>query len=99
MSNKREWHNGTQPQGVSEIIRWELDVTKWGSSPTSPSVTVLCNGADVSAAILSGSPSVSGNIIYFTTHNVEVGRTYRVNTSFGIGFSTEECYGFIVGEE
>jgi hypothetical protein len=92
----REVVQGRQYQGDAEKIAYQVDVTNWGASPSSPSVGVLDesqNNLDVTTSVTSGSPSVSGNIITLPViQSLVIGHLYRVEVTFIIGGSTEECY-------
>ena len=87
-------------QGVDEQIAYTLTTTPWGSSPTSVAV-VLKNsaGTDVSSTYLSGSASVSGNVI--TTPVVKslvVDAWYRLEIKFTCSGNIFEAFADIVGQ-
>lgn len=51
-------------QGVTEQVIYNLTTTPWGSSPSSPSLTITDRtGADVTASVTSGSTTVLGDVI------------------------------------
>jgi len=51
-------------QAEGEVISYEIDASKWGStSPTTPTCFIYVDGEDKSATHLSGSASVDGTII------------------------------------
>lgn len=90
----REVKEGTQYQGVDEEITYTLDVTSWGSSPTSPSVVGKQAGADVTSTIMPvGSPSVSSNVITLPKiKSLTADLTYRVEVKFTVGGNVVEAY-------
>lgn len=87
----REVAEGLQVVGLAERIPFGLDVTNWGSSPTS--VTVVSEKYDMdtkeytvntTTVFPSGSASVAGNIITLPVLVPQaVGDVYRI----GIGFT------------
>ena len=103
MPNRREVTSGRQPQGASEIQPWTVTTTAWGSTPTSPSVVAydITDGSRllVSGSVLSGSPSVSGDII--TTPcilSLSPGHLYRFDVGFQTGGKTLWAYFVLEGE-
>lgn len=73
-------------QGVDERLAYTLTTTPFAASPTSASVLVkdISNAyTDVSASVLSGSPSIAGDVI--TTpliQSLTAGHSYRVEVKF-----------------
>jgi len=83
-------------QGRDEQIVYALPTTPWGSSPTTVSVTAYdasASFADVSSTVLSGSPSVSGDVITFPVlKSLSMGHIYRVEIKFTTGGNVEETH-------
>lgn len=83
-------------QGADEQISYMLTTTPWGSDPSDVAVAAYnksANFTDVSSTVLSGSPSVSGDVI--TTPMVKSlieGNTYRVEVKFTTSGNVMECY-------
>ena len=83
----REIAQGKQWQGVDEEIPYTLTTTKWGSSPSSVSVKAYTvqgeTFTDVSSTVLSGSPSVNGDIITLPVlKSLVEGVEYRIEMKF-----------------
>lgn len=81
----REVIQGEQEQGTTESVIYRLDVTNWGSSPTSPTVVAYDSRDRVVTSQLfpSGSPSVASNVITLPACvNVYRGERYRVVVRF-----------------
>ena len=99
---KRAVTEGTQKQGADEEIIYSLTTTNWGSSPTSPAVVakdVSDDYTDVSSTVLSGSPSVSGDVITLpTVKSLTAGHIYRIEIKFTSGSNIFECY-FLIDAE
>ena len=87
----REVTEGKLYQGVDEQIVYSLTTTPWGSSPTSPSVKAYdaSDGyADVTATVLSGSASATGDIITLPkVGGLTLGHLYRIEVQFTIAGS------------
>ena len=83
-------------QGSAESIIRTLDVSKIGSSPTSPSVVVIDLGSntDVTSTVIpSGSLAVNGNVITMKPlTSLTPGRRYRVALSFTLNSSILQYY-------
>ena len=92
----REVSQGKQYQGEDESIAYTIDVTNWGSSPSSVSMAVydVTNGrTDVSVDVVSGSTSVSGNVITLKTiSGLTLGYMYRVEVQFTISGNVFEAW-------
>jgi hypothetical protein len=101
MTVSRQFKESPIYQGTDEQIAYQLTVTPWGSSPSSVTVTLKnAQGVDVSAACLSGSASISGNVI--TTPKVislVAGEKYRLEIKFTISGNVMEAWGEIWGEQ
>jgi len=91
-------------QGEDERIAYVITTTHWCTNPINPAVAVYEIAEDgtrtnVSAAVLSGVPSVVGDDI--TTpliENLEPDKVYRVEVLFECGGNTLEAFFFIFGE-
>ena len=101
MSVSRKIKESPLRQGVDEQIAYALTTTPWGSSPSSVAVVVKDNNdADVSANCLSGSASVSGDVI--TTPVVKslvAGKRYRLEIRFTVSGNICEAWAEMWGEE
>jgi hypothetical protein len=97
----REFDPSPIRQGANERIAYKLTTTPWGSSPTSPVVKIFDQtGVDKSSTNLSGSPSVTGDVI--TTPLVialQSSVQYKLTINFVVSGNTMEAYGYIAGDE
>jgi hypothetical protein len=89
----RDITQGRQDQGSGETVVYTLTTTRWGSSPTSPSVTVydVTAGAetDVTTTVATGSASVSGDVITFPSiASLTAEKIYRCDVTFTTGSNT-----------
>lgn len=95
----REVSEGKRYQGVDEQIVYTLTTTQWGSSPTSVTVAafdVTNNEATVTSTVLSGSASVSGDVITLPTlKSLTLGHVYRIEVQFTSGGSVFEAYFYV----
>lgn len=86
MAVSREVVEGLQYQGTDEKVYYTITTTPWGSTPTSVSVKAYDESnasTDVSSAVLSGSATVSGDIITLPAlYTLTAGHTYRVECKF-----------------
>lgn len=101
MSIIREFKNSPHKQGEDEQVLYTVDTTPWGGY-TSGAACVLKDqyGNDVSSTNLSGSVSVSGNVI--TTKKVISlieGVKYKLEVKWVYSGNTFEAFGYIIGEE
>jgi hypothetical protein len=87
-------------QGVDEQIAYQLTTTPWGSSPGSVAVTLKdAEGVDMSATCLSGSASVSGDVITTpTVKSLIAGQKYRLEVKFTVSGNIVEAWTEIWGE-
>jgi len=89
-------------QGIDEEIVYTLTTTPWGSSPIGVSAKAYDLSApytDVSATVLSGSPSVSGDVITLPIlKSLTEGKRYRIEVKFTAGGNIFEAW-FEVGAE
>jgi hypothetical protein len=104
MQFTRDITQGRQSQGADEQIVYSLTTTNWGSSPTNVTVKaydLTDSNTDVTSTVLSGSASVSGDVITLPTlKSLTAGRIYQVEVLFTAGGSIFElpfvvvCAGF-----
>ncbi len=86
-------------QGEDEQVIFSITTTPWGSDPAS--VTVVAKDvdddyADVSATVLFGSPSVSGDVITLPTlKSLTAGKQYRIEVKFTVSSNVLEAFFFI----
>jgi len=89
-------------QGVDEEVVYMLTTTPWGSAPIGVSVKAYDMSdpwTDVSATVLSGSPSVSGDVITLPIlKSLTEGKRYRIEIKFTAGGNVFEAW-FEVGAE
>lgn len=87
-------------QGVDETIAYTLTTTPWASSPTSPTVVIKNSaGTDVSLTTLTGSATVSGDVI--TTpyiHGLTAGEQYRLEIKWTVGSNVYEAWADLYGQ-
>lgn len=101
MSSVREIIESPIEIGSGETYTRPLDTTKWGGTPSSPSVTLYRQDGpdtltDVSATNLTGSASVQDDYVYLPTiTGLTAGKTYKIVVSMVIGGDTLEAYGWI----
>lgn len=101
---RREVEEGSQAQGVDEIIAYTIDVdphTPVVIAATATKAYDVTDGAhtDVSATVLSGTTTVVTTVI--TTPLVQAltaGRTYRIEVKYTCSGNTYEPYFFIQAE-
>jgi len=93
---KNEVMEGLQEQSADEEIPYQIDVSGWGSNPTSPSVKayIVDSGSDVTSTVYpTNSPTVSGDVITLSVlKDLTAGVTYRIEVQFNIGSTIFECY-------
>ena len=85
----REVVEGIQYQGVDEQIIYSLTTTNWGSNPTATvsvkAYDVTDDYTDVSGTVLSGSASVSDDVITLPkVKSLTLGHLYRIEVQFTI---------------
>lgn len=100
MKPQRELIESPFTQGEDERIAYQIDFTRWGSSPSSPVVVVkTSSGTDVTATHASGSASVTGNVVTTPViHSLASGQRYRLEVKVTIDGNVLEAYGFIQAE-
>lgn len=92
------------PQGINERLVYSCSTTRYGSSPTSPVITVLdttdFSPLDVTTIVMPvGSPTIAGDVITLPRlENLTLGRLYRVNVRFTSGGQVFEPYFVVVCE-
>ena len=94
---------GRKVQSTDEQIAYTIDVSNVGSSPTSPTAKAydLTTGYnEVTSTVLSGSCSVTGNVITTpTVKSLTAGHLYRVEVQFTVSGSVFEHYFEILAEK
>lgn len=87
-------------QGEDEQLVYTLTTTPWGSSPSSPAVTIKdAAGTAVTANFTSGSASISGDVITLPTIlNLIADIEYRLEVRFTISGNVEEAWSELWGE-
>ena len=96
MASSRKFKESPMPQAPGEKVAYLLTTTPWGSSPTSPVVTIKQNGLDVTADVTSGSASVASDVI--TTpliQDLTAGKVYRIDVLFVTAGNTFKAHGLI----
>lgn len=82
----REVTEGTQWQGESETLRYQITTTPWGSTPTAVTIVVkdmTLGGTDVSATVLSGVTGTSGDVLTLKAlGGLTKNHLYRVEVQF-----------------
>lgn len=101
MGNYREIREGPQEQGTDESIKYTLTTTNLISSPESASATIYSyDGStytDVTATNMTGSASISGDVITLPTiHSLVEGTNYRVEVQFVKSGNTFEYWAYLV---
>lgn len=98
---RREVLGGKRLQGTDEAIAYNVTTTPWGSSPTSIAVKAyeLPGLTDVSATVLAGSASATGDVITLPILSaLTAGITYRVEVKFTCSGNIFEAYFFVEAE-
>lgn len=103
MTRQREVVESPLVQGEDERIPYALNIEQWGTNPADITVVVKDEaGTDVSATVLTGSPTVltETTIQLPTLHSLAAGSEYRMEIKFTLsGTTVLECYCYIRGEE
>lgn len=101
----REVKEGPQKQGVDEQIYYLLTTTPWGSSPGAVSVAAYDYSqatdayTDVTATVLSGAASVSGDVITLPVlKSLTEDHLYRVEIKFTCSGNVFEAYVWVQAE-
>lgn len=81
---------GWQTQYTSEVRPWAVNLSLImdpGDVASAPSATItdLLTGLDVSAACLSGEPTIAGTTITQTVFQLTAGRNYRLQLTANMG--------------
>ena len=100
---RREVVEGKQAQGTGETTVWSITTTPWGGSPSGPSAVAynVTDGArtDVSASVLSSSPTVAGDVITSPCLTALCAlQLYRVEVAFYSGCTLLETFFNVEGE-
>lgn len=104
MPTPRETKEGIQNQSAQESIAYIVTTTPWGSSPTDVTVTAydITGGerVDVSTTVLSGSASVSDDIITLPfLEALTAKRIYRIEVKFTADTNVWVCYFDVEAED
>ena len=99
----REVAEGKQYQGEDEEIVYTIDVSKWGDSPTSPSLVVkeiTDDYEDVTSTVApSGAASATANVITLPTiKSLTMNRVYQCEILFTMAGNKLETFFKIKGE-
>ena len=99
----REVVEGTQYQGTDEQVYYKITTTPWGSTPTATGASAFSYSdsawTNVSSTVLSGSTSVSGDIITLPKmYTLTEGTLYRVEVTFTTSSNVYEAYFFVQAE-
>lgn len=98
MTTNRKFRESPIPQGADEEIAYILTTTPWGSSPTSPVVSIMVKGGIHDSKLLSTSVcTVSDDTI--TTGRVkglQSKATYELQIRFTINSNVFEAIGEII---
>lgn len=91
-------------QGADEQIAYTLTTTPWGSSPSGVAVKAfdVTDGAktDVTATVLSGAASVSGDVITLPRLvDLTARHVYRLEVQFTSGGNVFEAYAVVEAED
>ena len=90
-------------QGTDEEIAYSMTTTNWGSDPTDVVVKAYdissASRVDVTATVLSGSASVTGDVITLPKLKaLTAGTPYRIEVKFTSGGNIYEPYVVVIGE-
>ena len=98
----REVIEGTQYQGADEQIAYTLDVSNWGSTPSSTSAKIFDvqnSYSDVTGTNMTGATSVTGDVITTpTVQSLVAGKVYRAEVKFTLSGNVFEAYFNIHGQ-
>lgn len=86
---------GLHRQGTDEEAIYTVTTTKWGSSPSSPTVVVYdeSDWSDVTSSVGAPTASASGDIITLTAlTSLTKGHTYRIEVKFTTGSNIFETH-------
>jgi hypothetical protein len=93
MAVRREVLEGILEQGEDEEIVYTLNTEPWGGSPSGVTVVAKCDGVDVSDDVLSGTASVSSDVITLPAlGSLTKNKQYRIEVKFTSGSSVFEAY-------
>lgn len=87
-------------QGEDEQLAYALTTTPWGSSPSTPVVTIKnAAGEDKTVDFTTGSASISGDVLTTPTIlDLIAGAQYRLEIKFTVNGNVEEAWGDLRGE-
>lgn len=102
-SSSREAKESPVHQGADEILAYSITTTPWVAAPTSPTAKIFSyvddTYTDVTATNMSGSASVSGDVITTpTVTGLTAGTMYRVEVKFAVSGNTFEVWFWLQGE-
>lgn len=98
MASLREVIESPLEQGKDERVPYQLTTTPWGGTPSSVTVTLWLVSADgslsdVSSTCLTGSSSVSGDVLTTpVVYSLTADSTYRLEMKFTTGSKIYEPY-------
>jgi Na+-translocating ferredoxin:NAD+ oxidoreductase RnfC subunit len=96
MTAPREVAQGRQVQGEDEQIVYRITTTPWGTVPSNVSVVVKdvsASYSDVTAAVMTGNPSIAGDVITLPKLKALTAKhIYRVEVKFDAEGNTFEAY-------
>jgi len=98
---EREVVEGPQIQGEDERIVWTLDISPWGSSPSSVSVVIKDEaGNNVTATKSTGLPVVASATLINcpVIHSLTAGSQYRVEVKFTASGQVFEAFFILIAE-
>lgn len=103
MTVSREVKESPVEQGADEQIAYRLTTTPWGSSPSSVAVAAydITENArtDVSATVLTGSASVTGDVITLPVlKSLTAEKVYRVEIKFACSGNVFEAILIVNGK-
>jgi hypothetical protein len=100
-ADDREFNESPLYQGEDERIAHSVTTTPWGSSPSGVSVVLKdSDGTDVSATHLTGSSSISGDVITLPTmHSLTADERYRLEVKFTVAGNEVEAWGWVYAQE
>jgi len=89
-------------QGEEEEILYSITTTPWGSNPFNVVVKAYDESndlQDVTATVLDGVPSVTGDVITIpTVKSLTEDHSYRIEVKFTCGANIFETYFYLAGE-
>jgi len=101
MPDQREIKESPIFQGEDESIAYALTTTPWGSSPSSPTLTVKnAASVDITSTVAPGTATVSGDIITCPAiSGLKKSNRYRLEIKFTISGNVLETWADLIGRE